>query len=84
MIRTTKNKVIISPKFVSSVSDSGIFIGEGEMKNEGTVICIGPDVLDINVGDVVVFDTNSGRQSMIRSEKVLILPDTDVIAVLDK
>ena len=83
-LRTIKNRVIIKPTFVPDVSSSGIFLGEGEMKDEGEVLAIGPDVLDCSVGDTVLFLNGAGRQATAGKEKILILPDTDIIAVFSK
>ena len=49
----------------------------------GTVVNVGPDVVDVKTGDVVLFAPESGRTMEIDHVEYLVLDETDVLAVWD-
>lgn len=90
-IRAIQDKVIVLPEFGAEISESGIFVGEGELQNQAQVIAVGPGVRNKNgklipttvkVGDRVMFDMGVGHQGTIGGKKVLILAEHQIIAIL--
>lgn len=67
--------------------DSGIIVVENtkdrnELKPEGTVLAIGHDVHDVEVGQRVVFRKMSGTEVKVEGDDLLVMTEDDVIAVL--
>ena len=90
-LRAVQDKVIVLPEFGADVSESGIFVGEGELKNQANVIAVGPGVRNKNgklipttvkVGDRVMFDMGCGHQGTIGGKRVLILAEHQIIAIV--
>jgi len=90
-IRATQDRVLVEPRFAEQTSLAGIYLGEGEMLNEGTVLAVGPGLMNkaktahipvgVNVGDTVVFVIGAGAQTTVGRNRVLVLRESDVLAV---
>ena len=78
------NNVIVEQSDTEDISNSGIVLSSSKLKtpNEGIVLAMGPDVLDLAVGDKIVFTEGSGKATRSNGKEYLIVKDTDILAVL--
>lgn len=90
-IRTIQDQVVIEVEFADQTSASGIYLGEGEMKNEGTVVAVGPGrknsagliiPVDVKIGDRVLFDPASGHPITVLKRRLLVTSEAQIIGVL--
>lgn len=84
-IRTIQDRVIVEVEFSEDVSSTGIFLGEGEAKNEGTVLVTGlgkDHGMSVKVGDRVIIDPSMGQKIQIAGKKLLVLREDDIFAVV--
>lgn len=81
-IRAILDTVIVEPQFSAALSVGGIFIGDGELQPQGTVLAIGPDVTDVKIGDTVVFSTGTGIKTFVYAKNVLVFRETDLYGVM--
>ncbi|UFH58864.1 co-chaperone GroES [Sulfurovum mangrovi] len=67
-----------------STTASGIIIPDNakDKPSQGTVIAIGSDVEEINVGDTIVFGKYSGTEITIDSKVYLIMEQSDALGIL--
>lgn len=80
--RATQDRVILEPAFADNLSSGGIFLGEGEMTH-GVVIAKGPKALDVQIGDKVHINDGAGHRTQIRRQRVLIVRESDIFAVIE-
>lgn len=90
------NRIIVRPLKQEEQTKSGIFLpgnAEKERPEQGEVIAIGPGKLlengtraplDVKVGDQVVFKKYGPDEVTIDDEDLLVLDDTDVLAIIKK
>ncbi|MFN2115964.1 MAG: co-chaperone GroES [Anaerolineae bacterium] len=86
------DRIVVKPIEQEEVTASGIVLPESakEKPQRGKVVAVGPGRLDdgerqpmdVEVGDVVVFDKWSGKEFKIDDVKYLILSEGDVLAKL--
>jgi len=86
-VRMIQDRVLIEVEFAEQLSSTGIFLGEGEAKNEGTVLAVGPgktnQPMTINVGDRVIINPEIGFQIKIDGKRLSVQRETDVFAVVE-
>ncbi len=89
------NRVVVEPLEQEEVTAGGIVLPETakEKPQKGTVLSIGPGdrndkgariPLDIAVGDTVLFAKYSGTEIKVDGKKLLILRESDVLAIVGK
>ena len=89
------SRVVIEPIEQEEVTAGGIVLPETakEKPQKGTVLAIGPGDrdesgkridLDVAVGDVVLFAKYSGTEIKLDGKKLLILRESDILAILTK
>lgn len=95
-IRPLHDRVIVKRKEVESKSVGGIVLtGSAAGKStRGEVLAVGKGrildngevkALDVKVGDVVIFNDGYGiKTEKIDNEEVLIMPESDILAVIEK
>ncbi|MCR4392751.1 MAG: co-chaperone GroES [Dehalococcoidales bacterium] len=87
------DKVIIKPIEKEEVTRGGIILPDTakEKPQEGEVIAAGPGrltkdgnkiPLDVKVGDRVLFGKYSGSEIKLNDEKYLIMPESDILAII--
>lgn len=85
------NHIVVQPLSEEVKSSSGILLPERkeEMPQRGKVVAAGPGKLkedgslmpmNVNVGDVVLFKKYTPDEFKFEGERVLVLPETDVLA----
>ncbi len=87
------SRVVIEPIEQEEITAYGIVLPETakEKPQKGTVLAVGPGerdedgkriVLDVQVGDVVLFAKYSGTEIKYDGKKLLIMRESDILAIL--
>jgi chaperonin GroES len=93
-LRPLGDRVVVEPLEQEERTESGLFIPETakEKPQRGKVIAIGDGrrdddgnrvPMDVKVGETVLFAKYGGTEVKIDSQKLLILKETDILAVVD-
>jgi co-chaperonin GroES (HSP10) len=86
-ITPLKNKVLVAENKTEHKTDSGIILDGANsvaMSKTATVLAIGPDVVDVKVGDVIYLEWPKGQMVKIGDAQRVIIEDKYIVAVLDK
>jgi chaperonin GroES len=89
------NRVVVEPAESEEVTAGGIVLPETakEKPQKGTVIAAGPGdrdddgkriPMDVKEGDSVLFAKYAGTEFKLDGKKLLILRETDLLAILEK
>lgn len=84
MIKVIGRNIAVEPRFDANVSPGGIIIPEmaQERCDQGIVKYIGPDVIDIKVGDYVLFSGYTGTNVRLEDEGILIILNEEFVTCL--
>ena len=85
--------MVVEPKEKETTTASGLVLPDtaSEKPQQGTVLAIGPGLrddagkriaLDVQEGDVVLFAKYAGTEIKLEGKKVLILKESDVLAIV--
>ena len=88
------DRVIVEPLEQEEKTASGIILPETakEKPQQGTVLAVGPGrrddagkrvPMDVKVGDKVLFQKYGGTEIKLEDKKVLILRETDIMAIVE-
>jgi chaperonin GroES len=88
------NRVVVEPIEQEEITAGGIVLPETakEKPQKGSVLAIGPGErndagervpLDVKEGDTVLFAKYAGTEIKIDGKKVLILKESDILAIVD-
>jgi chaperonin GroES len=94
-LRPLSDRVVIEPKEQEDMTASGIILPATakEKPQEGTVLAAGPGrsddhgkriEMDVKTGDVVLFARYGGTEIKIDGKKLLILKESDILAIVAK
>ena len=85
-IQTVGSKLIVEQDKPKEMSDGGVYIPDQSRKlpGKGTVICIGPDVQEVAVGDVVFFNQYDGNLLELDSTEYTIIDTEKILLYLRK
>ncbi|MBG7616858.1 MAG: co-chaperone GroES [Chloroflexi bacterium] len=94
-LQPLQNNLVIKPGGKEEVSKGGVIIPDTaqEKSQEGEVVAIGPgrmtkegqrEVLDVKVGDIVLYPKFSGAEYKIEGEGYIILPELAILAKIAK
>lgn len=94
-LRPLSDRLIVEPKEREGQTASGIILPETakEKPQEGTVLAAGPGrmddagkriAMDIGTGDVVLFPRYGGTEIKIDDRKLLIIKESDILAIVEK
>jgi len=89
------DRLVVEPQEKEERTASGIILPETakEKPQEGTVLAAGPGrldedgdriAMDVKVGDVVLYAKYSGTEVKINDKKLLILKESDILAIVEK
>mgnify|MGYP005838498223 FL=1 len=90
------DRVVVEPLEQEEKTASGIILPETakERPQEGKVVAVGPGKLDesgksrlpmdVKVGDTVLFAKYAGTEIKLEDKKVLILRESDLMAIVEK
>ncbi len=83
-IRPLGSRVLISPEVAKDKTDSGIFIPDQakEKSRRGTVVAVGKEVVEVEVGDLVMYGATGGTEMKVKNESYLLMNEEYVMAVL--
>ncbi|SMN00067.1 Heat shock protein 60 family co-chaperone GroES [uncultured Candidatus Thioglobus sp.] len=92
-IRPLNDRVVVRRVEEEKTTASGLIIPDSaaEKPSEGTVVAVGNGrktdsgkliALDVKVGDKVLFGQFSGTEIKVQSESLLVMNESDVIAVI--
>ena len=88
------DRLVVEPKEREETTASGIILPETakEKPQEGTVIAAGPGrrdddgdriKMDVAVGDTVLYAKYAGTEIKLENKKLLILKESDVLAIVE-
>ena len=88
------DRLVVEPKERESTTASGLVLPETakEKPQEGVVIAVGPGrrdddgkriKMDVELGDTVLYAKYGGTEVKIDDKKLLILKESDVLAILE-
>ena len=88
------DRLVVEPKEREQTTPSGLVLPETakEKPQEGEVIAVGPGrrdddgeriAMDVKVGDIVLYAKYGGTEIKIDSKKLLILKESDVLAIVE-
>ena len=89
------NRVIVEPSEAEEVTAGGIVLPDTakEKPQKGTILAAGPGerdedgkyvTMDVKVGDVVLYAKYSGTEIKVDGKKLLILRESDLLAIVEK
>ncbi len=87
-VKPLSDRVLIQPTPAEEVTVAGIIIPDSakEKPLRGTVLAVGPgtkdEAMQLKEGDVVLYGKYAGTEVEIDHEKVLIMRQSDVLAIL--
>lgn len=87
-VKPLADRVIIRPAQAEEVTAAGIIIPDSakEKPLKGTVIAVGPgtkdEVMELKEGDTVLYGKYAGTELEIEGDKVLIMRQSEVLAIL--
>ena len=93
-IKPLGDSVVVRPAEQEQTTASGLVLPETakEKPQQGSVIAAGPGrrdddgkriVMDVQVGDTVLYAKYAGTEVKIDNEKLLILKESDILAVVE-
>lgn len=93
-LRPLADRLVVEPIEQEDVTPSGLVVPDTakEKPQQGTVIAVGPGRLndegqrismDVSVGDTVLFAKYSGTDFKLNGQKLLILKESDVLAIVE-
>jgi chaperonin GroES len=88
------NRVVIEPLEQEEITAGGIVLPDTakEKPQKGTVLSVGPGdrddegkriPMDVSVGDTVLFAKYAGTEIKIETKKLLILRESDLLAIVE-
>jgi co-chaperonin GroES (HSP10) len=85
-VQPLKDKVLVAENKRENTTESGIVLqGAGfDQSKTGTVLAIGPDVTDVQVGDVIYLEWNKAAVVKIGDSQRVIIKQENIVAVLEK
>jgi chaperonin GroES len=94
-LRPLSDRIVVKPIEREAKTASGIILPESarEKPQEGEVLAVGPGArnekgehmpLDIQVGDTVLYAKYAGTEVKLDDEKLLILRESDILAVVEE
>jgi chaperonin GroES len=89
------DRLVVEPQEQEETTASGLILPETakEKPQQGVVIAVGPGrrdedgrrvEMDVAVGDVVLYAKYGGTEVKIDGKKLLILKETDVLAIVER
>lgn len=93
-LRPLGDRVVVKPAEKEERTETGLYIPETakEKPQQGTIIAVGNGrkdddgkliPMDVEVGQTVLFAKYAGTEIKVESDKVLILKETDILAIVE-
>lgn len=88
------DRLVVEPKEQDQTTPSGLVLPETakEKPQEGEVIAVGPGrrddsgeriAMDVSVGDTVMYAKYGGTEVKVDGKKLLIVKETDILAIIE-
>lgn len=94
MVKPLADRVVVRPLDREEKTASGILLPDTakEKPQEGEVVAVGPGrfedgkrvELEVKVGDRVIFSKYAGTEIKVNNDEVLILRESDILAIVEK
>lgn len=87
-IKPLASRVVVKPAAAEETTASGIIIPDSakEKQLKGEVVAVGPgtkdEVMEVSVGDVVLYGKYAGTELDIDGEDLLIMNQADILAIV--
>jgi len=92
-IKPLGSRVVVEPIEQEEITAGGIVLPETakEKPQKGTILSVGPGdrdedgdriAMDVKVGDTVLFAKYAGTEIKLNNKKMLILKESDILAIL--
>ena len=89
------DRIVVKPIEQDEITAGGIMLPDTakEKPQEGKILAVGPGnrndagervLLDVAVGDIVLYAKYAGTEIKLEGEKVLVLRESDILAVVEK
>ena len=93
-LKPLHDRLVVEPKEREETTASGLILPETakEKPQEGEIVAVGPGrrdedgeriAMDVAVGDVVLYAKYAGTEVKIEGKKLLILKESDVLAIVE-
>lgn len=85
MIRPLGKRVVVQLMEKESVTPGGIVLTrvDSDEVTRGLVLAIGPEVVDISVGDVILANWNKGQKMKVEDLDAYVVAEDDVVLVFE-
>ena len=85
MLKPIKNNIIVELVEKEKVTSSGILLSSADPTeaNKGKVLKIGPNVLDIKEGDMILPNWNKARLAKFMNNDFYIVSEDDVVLIFE-
>lgn len=85
-VRPLHDKVLIAEGKKDTTTESGIILDGRGLGNTtpGIVVAIGPDVLDVKVGDTVYLDWSKAKPVTVDGAQRVMIQEKEIIAILEE
>ena len=85
MLKPIRNNLLVELIQKEKITKSGIVlsVADRDEVNRGVVLAVGPEVLDLKVGDNILPNWNAGRQTKYENQDLWIINEDDVVLVFE-
>lgn len=86
MLKPLNKKLIVQLIEKETVTSGGIILTRADPHevNRGKVVSIGPEVLDISIGDVILPNWNKATKTKVGEETFYIVVEEDIVLVFEE
>ena len=83
MLRCIGKNIIVDSVNQNEYEKNGIIIKTSTISNLiGNVICVGKEVVDIEVGDKVIYSEHDAKKIVYESNEYFVLYEKDILAII--
>lgn len=83
MLRCIGKNIIVDSVNQNEYQKNGIIIKTSTISNLiGNVICVGNEVVDIEVGDKVIYSEHDAKKIVYESNEYFVLNEKDILAII--
>lgn len=83
MLRCIGKNIIVELSNQNEYEKNGIIIKSSNSSNLiGNVICIGNEVMEIKVGDKVIYSQSNAKKIIYESNEYFVLNEKDILAII--
>lgn len=85
-LKPLKDRVVVSYTEEVEKTAGGIYVPDTakEKPQQGKVEAVGPEVKELKVGNIVLFDKYSGSKVKVNDSEQLIIKEEDILAIVEK